>query len=132
MRSPEVVEGDCLIDLRGLDRRCPVLGSKVVARQRCASGGGEQKVVVAYVVREHVLAQQRDRGVVDADSTLLVVLRVVLDEAALPGGEVFLATSTMTRRTVMILVVKSMSHGRSAMSSPQRSPVSMASSTIVR
>ena len=49
-----------------------------------------------------------------------------------PVGEFFFATSTMVRRTVTTRVSKSRSTGRSATTSPDRRPVSIASNTIIR
>ncbi|MDT5107392.1 MAG: hypothetical protein QOI25_4905, partial [Mycobacterium sp.] len=66
------------------------------------------------------------------DRAVLVVLRIATDVPHLVGAVIFFDASSTTRRTWISPVSRSMSTGRSAASSPQRTPVSIATNTSMR
>ena len=128
----EVVDADPEVDPAGLHCRQPDLGPKAVARDRRANPRREQQIVTTDRLGSDVSRDLVQPPLPYAKRSRLVVLRVRLHEEAFAGREFFLDVSTIVSSTLTMRLRKSTRRGRSAMTSPQRIPVSMNVSTNSR
>ena len=128
----EVVDADPEVDPAGLHCRQPDLGPKAVARDRRANPRREQQIVTTDRLGSDVSRDLVQPPLPYANVRGSLFFGYGFTRKRSPVGEYFLDVSTIVSSTLTMRLRKSTWRGRSAMTSPQRIPVSMNVSTNSR